>query len=83
MPRRVLKTSPSVARLAATSARQREAKQDPSVRCMMQFAQAAVTIARYLSSPATIVLYIAASALKSNSENKKDRFAVFFRGKIP
>ena len=66
MPRRDLRTSPSVARLAATSARQREAKARQSARCMMQFVQAAETTARFLSSPVRIALYIAASASRNN-----------------
>ena len=66
MPRRVLRTSPFVAKLAATSVRQREARVSPSARCMMQFAQAAEILARFLSSPVRIALYTAASASRSN-----------------
>ena len=71
MPRRDLKTSPSVAKLAVTSARQREAKQSPSARCMMRFAQAAEILARFLSSPVRIALYTAASASRSNKVKRK------------
>lgn len=66
MPRRVLRTSPFVAKLAATSVRQREARVSPSVRCMMQFAQAAEMLARFPSSLVRIALYIAASASRNN-----------------
>ena len=73
MPRRDLRTSPFVAKLAATSARQREAKADPNARCMMQFAQAAEILARFLSSPVRIALYTAASASRSNKVKKQKR----------
>ncbi len=69
MLRRALRTSLSVARLAAISAKPREAKQDPSARCMMRFAQAAEILARFLSSPVRIALYTAASASRSNKVN--------------
>ena len=71
--RRVLRTSPFAAKLAVTSAKLREAKVDPSARCMMLFAQAAEILARFLSSPVRIALYIAASALRSNKATKKNR----------
>ena len=66
MQRRVLRTSPFVARLAATSARQREARVDPNARCTRQFALLAETPARFPSSLARIALYTAASASRSN-----------------
>jgi hypothetical protein len=73
--RRVLRTSPFVARLAETSVRQREARLRLSVRCMMQFAQAAEILARYLSSLVRIALYTAASASRSNKvKNIKELF---------
>ena len=66
MLRRVLRTSPFAARLAAISVRPREATLSPSARCMMRFAQAVEILARFLSSPVKIALYIAASASRSN-----------------
>ena len=76
--RRDLRTSPFVAKLAVTSARQREAREDPSARCMMQFAQAVEILARFLSSPVRIALYTAASALRSNkAKTKRPRSGLF------
>ena len=66
MLRRVLRTSPFAARLAAISVRPREATLSPSARCMMRFAQAVEILARFLSSPVKIALYIAASASRNN-----------------
>ena len=69
--KRDLRTSPFVARLAEISVRQREARVSPRARCMMQFAQAAVTNVRFPSSLVRTAPYIAVSALRSNKVKKK------------
>ena len=76
--RRVLRTSPFVARLAATSARQREARANPNARCTRQFAQLAEILARFPSSLARIALYTVTIATRSNKVKKqKTAWAVF------